>query len=265
MKALKVMAISILCLMFMATTAFATVPKQAKDIAHEQIKYWVPSIENQKTNYGLTDSDNISEITLGEGFQVHYSTMESHDNVCNGKEGLPLDQIYKSQDEYVFPFFVNGKPTGLVWVGKDGGNYNIYGISSHDEFPSWLETAKGKIKEKFGKEYRNDELKFVFDRALNVRGFALKNGVQEYLITVHDNGTLGLKKFEAAKASEHNVKLKSHLIKLKENADNERIGGTGGMEVNEEPKGTAVAMWIGIVAIFFSFVFGGYKVIRKRT
>jgi len=176
---------------------------------------FIPSLEADKKDFGLSGSESYSNANLGDGIPYY---VLSKDLLNNGK----LDDDAFTLDGYLFPIKVNGKTTGMATAQQDSsGQWAITDISSDSTYEGRILDAKKVFKD-------NIPTKLIYDRGFFIFAVAGKANSGYDIVSTEDNGSWDMKKNEIKSLDDLANKVVKHYNGFKQRKMTDSYNTPGG-------------------------------------
>ncbi|EST55069.1 hypothetical protein T458_09765 [Brevibacillus panacihumi W25] len=129
----KIIPVTLLILSLLvvpATGAKSEVPDDVQKAAEEGIDLFKSKVSLKPELYGYKDADEVKDVTLGEGYQIHYV---NGDKLKADKKGSLLDI---SEESDVWQFTVddlNGQSKSFLTIALEDGEYQVVRFGGNPE------------------------------------------------------------------------------------------------------------------------------------
>jgi len=247
--------------------AFDNVPQEVQQAANDGIKNFYGDINNQKSGYGLSETDNAETATLGMGHAVYHPSINTVEDYANKKIAVPSSsQLLTKIDSYVFPINVGIKPAGVMFVEMFEGKWQAVTVTNYLDFQKDLKNAQDNLNNILGPQTSPSAVKLVYATSIHLIALSAEGTSNDFMIPLQDNSTLGFVKNQKISTKDLADKLSKLYINNKNannNSSNLRFGGYGGLTTVMKNSSWG---WISFIIIIFgvvSIVLGKKKLAQK--
>lgn len=167
-----------------------TIPPEVEEVAQQGLEVFGGMVGPKATVFGFTDSQQVSEATLGPGRQIYRVNWEK----VRGASGENLLDLVFPVQEWRYTIHVGGVPKGYIRVAPQAGRYEV--------------VEGGGLKEDFGVALDNWR-RLVSDKGAAVEPILIETGVDYYFA-----GKIGAEEF----------------VMTTESPDGAQAGFAGGMD-----------------------------------
>ncbi|MNI01598.1 hypothetical protein D3C73_544470 [compost metagenome] len=186
------------------------IPPEIKKSVEDDFKSYIPSLEQQKTQFGLEASDDTNLATLGDGYP--YYVFHSNDIL---KSANSIESSLKFSG-YIFPITVNSKPAGIVFAEADSaGVWKVLRISSDLDFEKLY---KSTIQQR-----QLRDAKLIYDISTHVAGIVSEQDPQ--FTPLRENSALTLKQGENTSFTDLKEKVINSRDEKSSNSDEANYSG----------------------------------------
>lgn len=196
------------------------VPSEVRDSIEQELDSYKGALENDKENFGMNSGDNVSQVTLGEGYP-YYSVATSFLNEKEVADEVESEQVFDFEG-YVFPIELNGDPVGVVFAKETDGKWDIYKISSNLTFEEDIKKAEIKLTED------QDNAKVIYDARFGVKAVATDSEFVA-MSQVENSDDFKIKKNEKKELQSFAQEVHSYSQEMKKESKAQRgtFGGSG--------------------------------------
>jgi hypothetical protein len=110
-----------LCPIFTRMSAYPPVPAEVRSAAEKGLDLFKSKVGPKATTYGFTSSADVSRVTLGQGFQVHYV---DGDKLRNSSPNSLLGLV-APQKVWEFTVNLDGMPKSFLTIAYEDGEYRV--------------------------------------------------------------------------------------------------------------------------------------------
>ncbi|WP_223068936.1 hypothetical protein [Paenibacillus caui] len=189
-----------LLILTMFGNVYAETPGDIRQSVEADFQNYIPSLNQTKKEFGLSDSDDFSKAILEEGHPYYrIAPQEKLSVASNVKDSLTFAG-------YIFPVSINLKPAGLLFADNAKGQWKVLKISSDLDFASNYKLVNEKFK--------SQKSKIIYDETLHISGVVDED--TSNFGALRPNPELGLTKSSITPFSE----LKKEVAKIRSKKQN---------------------------------------------
>ena len=190
------------------TFVYAQAPLDVQQAAQKSLGGFVPTLNQEREHYGLTQTDPVETASLGEGYPYYRVSVPAVKAYESGNVPT-LSQLYIPSGGYIFPIKVGNKQAGIAYVENVNGKWQVVQISSNLTLESDLASAKAKIKQILAVENLPSDTTLIYDQSFQISALQVHSSNGEFIMPLVQNDSLDLKKGELKPLKDHADKLQS--------------------------------------------------------
>lgn len=230
--------------------AFNNVPQEVQQAANDGIKNFYDVINHEKTHYGLNDTDNAENVTLGIGHAVYVpsiNVVKDYDSKINLTPSS--SKLFTKENLYVFPINIGKKPAGIMFVAMFEGKWQAVKIASYLDFQKDLKEAQDNLNSILGSQTSPSALKLVFDQSTHLIALATEGTNDDFIIPLQGNSNLEIEKNKKMTIKDlANELSKSYINSNNVNSANIKFGSSNGLTAVME---NHVWEWLSFIIVIF--------------
>lgn len=236
--------------------ADAKIPDDVEKAAVEGLSSIKGTLSNEKTHYGLSETDDVSNsTTLGNGFEYYRISINEAKNINEKKQEPSLSKLLVPSGKYIYTVKVNNKPCAIIFVEKQGGKWTVVGGASYPSFEEDINNVKKNYKSSnIEFDFNNDDEKIIYDDYLGIYGVAKKGkDGKDYILHIKENEYSEIAQNDVNDVMSATGKIMK-LHKIRSSSNLEAGGPSSTQENNNLSIYTIIAVLL-IISILLIFIF----------